>query len=136
MAINLLPTIAKTVVMSQIDAEKAYTGLIDSWKQYQEIKQREMTRREAIRADRDIALANIKAQKDILELYLNRTFDERKHNFERLFKTLDIAIKNDNLELMNGALSSIVEIAKTSPLAQARQLLADVKDPNVKSIDW
>ena len=95
-----------------------------------------MTNREAIRADRDIALAKIKSQKEILELYLKETFKERRDMLNQMFKALDKGLETGDMNVISNSLGAIIMVAKESPLAQARQMLVDVKDPNVKSLDW
>jgi len=91
----------------------------------------EETKREEIRAERDIALANISSMKDFLMEYLDKSFDERKTNFSRLFDTVDIAIEKGDVNALSLALNSINELAASSPfkalsdMGQVKQLLAD-----------
>ncbi|WGE91861.1 hypothetical protein [Actinobacillus genomosp. 1] len=127
---------AKSLVPHVLKASDAFKGLKESYEHFKMVEQREMTTREAIWANRDVELARIKSQKEILESYLKEIFKERRDMLNNTFKTLDKGLETGNLEIINMALSSIVSIAKESPLAQARQMLADVKNPNVKSIDW
>lgn len=129
---TFLPKTAVPTVSNALDAKSAFQGLMDSYSDYQKTKQRELTNREAIRADRDITLARIKSQKEVLELYLKETFKERRDVLNQMFKALD---KGD-IDVINSSLGGIIAVAKESPLAQARQMLVDVKDPNVKSLDW
>lgn len=133
----MLPTfLPKTAVPTVSDAKSAFQGLMDSYSDYQKTKQREMTNREAIRADRDITLARIKSQKEVLELYLKETFKERRDMLNQMFKALDKGLETGDIDVINSSLGGIIAVAKESPLAQARQMLVDVKDPNVKSLDW
>lgn len=91
----------------------------------------EETKREEIRAERDIALANISSMKECLMVYLDKSFDERKTNFSRLFDTVDIAIEKGDVNALSLALNSINELAASSPfkalsdMGQVKQLLAD-----------
>lgn len=133
----MLPTfLPKTAVPTVSDAKSAFQGLMDSYSDYQKTKQRELTNREAIRADRDITLARIKSQKEVLELYLKETFKERRDMLNQMFKALDKGLETGDIDVINSSLGGIIAVAKESPLAQARQMLVDVKDPNVKSLDW
>lgn len=133
---TFLPKIAVPTVSNALDAKSAFQGLMDSYSDYQKTKQREMTNREAIRADRDITLARIKSQKEVLELYLKETFKERRDMLNQMFKSLDKGLETGDIDVINSSLGGIIAVAKESPLAQARQMLVDVKDPNVKSLDW
>lgn len=118
------------------EIKDAYQGLLDSFNQYQEIKQRELTNREAIRANRDIELARIKGQKELLELYLREIFKERRAMLDHMFKSLDKGLETGNMDIIGASLHSILSIAKESPLTQARQIMVDMKNPDIKSIDW
>ncbi len=133
---TFLPKTAVPTVSNALDAKSAFQGLMDSYSDYQKTKQREMTNREAIRADRDITLARIKSQKEVLELYLKETFKERRDMLNQMFKALDKGLETGDIDVINSSLGGIIAVAKESPLAQARQMLVDVKDPNVKSLDW
>lgn len=133
---TFLPKTAVPTVSNALDAKSAFQGLMDSYSDYQKTKQRELTNREAIRADRDITLARIKSQKEVLELYLKETFKERRDVLNQMFKALDKGLETGDIDVINSSLGGIIAVAKESPLAQARQMLVDVKDPNVKSLDW
>ena len=133
---TFLPKTAVPTVSNALDAKSAFQGLMDSYSDYQKTKQREMTNREAIRADRDITLARIKSQKEVLELYLKETFKERRDVLNQMFKALDKGLETGDIDVINSSLGGIIAVVKESPLAQARQMLVDVKDPNVKSLDW
>ncbi|OOF38243.1 hypothetical protein BKK49_10130 [Rodentibacter rarus] len=131
----LLPSALK-IASNTLDTKNAYQQLLDCYKQCQNVKQRERTNREEIRSDRDVNLARIKAQKDILELYLKETFSERRTILNEMFKALDKGLETGDLQIINMSLGGILHIAEKSPLTQARQMLEDVKNPDKKSIDW
>ena len=48
-------------------------------------------------------------------VYLNRTFDERKYQFEQYFKALDKAIESNSIEMMGMCLQNINNLALSSP---------------------
>ena len=75
----------------------------------------ETTKRTGILAERDETIARIEATRRAMELYLNRTFDERRENFSRLFEVLDRAQEKDDPVGMQMALSGILELVKSSP---------------------
>ncbi|MFV0142049.1 MULTISPECIES: hypothetical protein [Empedobacter] len=73
------------------------------------------TKRKEIEAQRDAYVAKINAQKVVMLAYLDRTFDERKNNFENLFKIVDHALENNNMQQLALGLDSINNLAATSP---------------------
>lgn len=73
------------------------------------------TARKQIEAERDIAVKKIQDQKDIILHYLEKSFDERKKNFEKLFCIVDEAIAKNNMEELALGLNSINQLATSSP---------------------
>ncbi|WP_421196383.1 hypothetical protein [Aeromonas enteropelogenes] len=96
----------------------------------------EKTKRQAINAWKETEICKIKAQQATLELYLKESFKEREKQIEGMFAALDKGIEMGNIDIVGEAMASIVAIAKESPLAQAKEAIAALKDPTVKSIDW
>jgi hypothetical protein len=73
------------------------------------------TKRAEIESKRQQAIARIEAEKRLLMLYLEKTFDERKEIFKQQFRVLDDALRNrDNGEL-SIVLESINKLAASSP---------------------
>ena len=99
------------------------------------IIQEETTKRENIVAIKEFEIEKIQSQKEILKEYFEKVFAERKILFDKMFDTLDEGIENNNLELIQLSLSSIVEIAKDSPLNQVEKLKNDFHNPQVKEIE-
>ena len=93
----------------------AVQALAGSIVQMAETAEIETTKRAQIMRQRDETIARIQAVQQTMELYLNRTFDERKENFSRLFDVLDRAQEGNDLQGMQLALSGILELVKTSP---------------------
>ena len=73
------------------------------------------TKREKIRADSNVKLAQINSMTECIKDYLNRSFDERGKLFDNYFSVLDKAIEGDNMELMAATLQSINSLAASSP---------------------
>ena len=94
-----------------------------------------MTKREFIRANRDVALARIKSQRDILELYLTKTFEERKTVIAGFFRELDAGIASGNDKVIAVAMQGIVSTVQTSPLQGVSEIMRQIDDPDVKSIE-
>jgi len=98
------------------------------------ITEEERTKRHNISAMKDIEIEKIQAQKEILKIYFDGIFSERKYMIEQMFDKLDKGIENNNLELIQMSMSSIVSIAQESPLKQVESLMNDFKSDDVKSI--
>ncbi|WP_341733692.1 hypothetical protein [Microcoleus sp. EPA2] len=107
--------------------------VIAHYAEYKQIAEQERTKRREIKAWEKESLAKIKAQRDLLMEYLDRSFDERSQNFNQLFDVVDRAIASGNNEQLGLALDSITELAKSSPfkeLANLYSVQAALADPN------
>lgn len=89
------------------------------------------TKREEIRAERDVAIARIHAMSDNIKLYLEKTFDERSAIFAKQFECVDAALREGNTEMLALTLNSINSLAASSPfknlsdINQVQQALGD-----------
>lgn len=94
------------------------------------------TAQEQIRSDAAVEIARIHAVRDVMLDYLDRSFDERRKNFDMLFAQLDRAVASESLESVARTLDAIVALSKTSPfkdLADAAKAKDVLKD---KSKEW
>ncbi len=94
-------------------AENAFSDVIS----YLKIRQEEMTKREEIRADRDVALREIKARERVILKYLDNSHKERKQTFKDFFERIDTALEQNNVEALTHLVSGLVEVYKDSPFA-------------------
>lgn len=88
---------------------------------------------ERIRANAQSEIANIHAVRDVLLTYLDRSFDERRKNFDALFSMLDRALEAGQLDAVAKTLDSVVALAASSPfkdLADASKAHGVLKDKN------
>jgi hypothetical protein len=90
----------------------------------------QITERTKIIADRDVAIRQIDATREIISLYIERTFDERRENFDRLFAVLDRAQDDGSLEQMQLALTGILELVKTSPFKDFASFKKNWENPD------
>ena len=78
-----------------------------------------------------MVIHQINAQRDIPMTYLEHSFDERRENFQQFFEILDRAIDKGDTANVAATLSSIVELAQSSPFKDiasvqaVRNVLAD-----------
>lgn len=82
------------------------------------------TVRAEIIAKRDCILEQLRAQKEVMLVYLDKAFDERKANFESLFKRMDVAIAKNEIQQLAILADSINKLAASSPF----KVLVDSKE--------
>ena len=78
-------------------------------------------------------VARIKAAEAVLKRYFEQVFAERRETFEELFSRLDQALDQGNGEVVSVVLRGIVDVARTSPLADLgdlSQIRAALDDPD------
>lgn len=102
----------------------AVFGLITLAGEVRKFEEAQVTKRIGIAAERDIAIANIKAQQELLQNYLDRSFDERAENFSRLFTVVDNALETNNMTALAMGLESVVKLAASSPFKDLRTVEA------------
>ncbi len=118
-----------------LDYANGFSSLITAWKDYKITHELEVTRRTQIAADRDVRLEAIRGQAQAIQSFIQATFAERAHNFDKFFTLLDQGFASGNDTQINAALTLIVEQTKISPMAQAAQLMSSINDPNIDSIE-
>jgi hypothetical protein len=93
----------------------------------------ESTKRAKLRAYEETEVFRIKAAEAIVRGYFEQVFSERRETFEGLFSRLDRALDQQDGATINAVLKGIVDIARTSPLADLgdlSQVRAALDDPN------
>lgn len=118
-----------------VPVEQSVSMLIEAWKDYNKICVVEETKREAIRSNRDVNLAKIKAQRDTLEQYLTGVFKERQQVISGMFDALDKGIEKGDDNLIALSMNTIVNTIKTSPLEGIQNILLQIDDPNIDAIE-
>lgn len=102
----------------QFDPAQTLNTLNDLYNRYatlEECRESNRTERERIQAEKEKALAQIAATKDVLMNYLNRSFDERAAIFKKDFESIDTAIANNNMEALAIMVNSVSTLAAQSP---------------------
>lgn len=118
-----------------VNPAQCLSEIVQACSDYMKIAEEEKTKRREIAAWEKTALAEIKAKRDFLMSYLERSFDERQRNFDSLFSIVDQAIAGGDNAQLALALNSITELAKSSPfkdLANLSTVQAALADPNHK----
>ena len=87
----------------------------------------ERTKRDEIQAWENSQLEIIRVQRDFLLSALDKTFDERRENFRRLFDNLDAALasdREDSAVQVASLLEAITDLGRVSPFK-------DLKSPTL-----
>jgi len=95
--------------------------------------QQETTKREAIRANRDVIIEKTRAFREIMLVVMDKTFEERRQLFDGYFARLDKALDKNDANMVAGILNNMVDLAKNGPLKDLVSLTATqkaLKDPD------
>jgi hypothetical protein len=130
-----VPGIAKGIPIPATPAVDAFNNLVNAWKDYKNTAEVEKTKRENIKSWRDTNIKAIEENSAILKLYLERSFQERAATIQGTFDCLDQALADGNTVAVGLMMNAIVAIVSESPLAQARQVIADMNNPNLNMIE-
>jgi len=104
-----------------------FNKVVESANQWVTVVAQERTKRQEIATWERTQLEIIAVQKEFLLIALDKTFDERKENFRRLFDDLDTALvsqADDAAARVADILGAITDLAKTSPFK-------DLKSPEI-----
>lgn len=98
-----------------VDPTLCLQQITNAYAEYQRITEQEQTKRREIAAWEQVTIEEVRAKRDALIAYLDRSFDERTISFKKLFDRVDAAIAcGDNVQL-GLLLHAITEIAKSNP---------------------
>lgn len=103
-------------------AVNAFENVAQSYMNWQQTIAANETERERIKAEKEKAIKQIEATKEILMTYLNKSFDERTVIFKKNFEAIDVAIASNNMEALAITIQSVNALAAQSPF----KALADV----------
>lgn len=108
----------------------AAKGVLDSIFEYLKTRDEQQTRRQAIDAQREVAIERIRAQKDILMEAMRLVFAERAKILEKSFEALDKGLAEGRDSVVHDSLNTIAEVVKSSPFKSIGELQMMLKDPN------
>jgi hypothetical protein len=94
------------------------------------------TEQERLQMNAQVEIERVHAIRDVMLSYLDRSFDERRQNFDALFTRLDVAMAQGDVDVVAKTLDAVVDLAKTSPfkdLADVAKARAALRD---KSVEW
>lgn len=91
------------------------------------------TKRTEIRAQRDIMIRQIDKTAELVKVYLDKTFDERRYQFDKYFSLVDKAIETGDKNLLNVTLQNIQSLSASSPFKDLKSLAEAI---NNKNTEW
>lgn len=130
---GLCKNFAKGNPQEALEAINKLTGMAGEVAKFTEVQK---TRRKEIEAQRDIIVEQIKSKKEIILYTLERTFDERKDNFRKLFDVIDDALAKNNIQQLQLGLSSMNHLAALSPFKSLESIESTQKALGDKDHTW
>jgi hypothetical protein len=123
-----------TPTPSPAQAIEGFKILINAYKENHKVTEEEKTKRKNIAAMKEYEIEKIHAQKEVLKDYFEKTFAERRINFDKMFDSLDKGIENNNTQAIQASMSMIVALSQESPLKDVQSLVSNFNNPDVESI--
>jgi len=119
--------------LSALDGFKALNEIVDAARECIATVATESTKRTRIRAYEETEVRRIRTAESILKGYFEQAFAERRATFDEMFSRLDQALDQGNSEVIAAVVRGIVDVARTSPLADLgdlSQIRAALDDPD------
>lgn len=133
---NIGIDIAKNSIMSAANPIELVNNLITTIGDVQKFCEDEKTKRCEIEKEKTIAVKKIENQTKIFMTYLEKSFDERKENFQEMFAHVDTAIKEKNVEMLAYLLDSINKLATSSPFKELANINTVQNKLQDKTAEW
>ena len=119
--------------IAAVDGFAALNQIVEAARECINVHEVESTKRAKLAAYETTEVARIRAAETVLRDYFAQVFAERRNLYEELFARLDQALDKGNGEILHSVVRGIVDIAKSSPLADMGDLgkvRAALDDPN------
>ena len=113
-------------IANSVDAMAVIKDAID----YFQTAEKEATKREYIRNQRDTIVRALEYEKDVLLAYFDRRFDEREASLDRLFNVLDRAVDEGDHKVLDKAVDGIIGVLNENPLKDLKTFKDNMSDPN------
>lgn len=116
-----------------VDGLAALNQIVQSAREFLMVHEEESTKRARLSTYQETEVARIKAAETVLHNYFSEVFAERRAVYDEMFARLDRALDEGNNEALHSVVVGIVDIAKSSPLADMgdlSQVRAALDNPN------
>ena len=117
----VLPPAAKSALPG-VDALSALNNVVDGTLELLRVREEGRTKRASIDAYATVEVTRIKEAGSVLKQYFEHVFAERSRTIDGLFRHLDDAMARGDGTATTAALQGIVDLAKSSPLADISDL--------------
>lgn len=107
---------------SPLDALGALNGMVEAVRECFLVHEQESSKRARLDTYENVEVARIKAAEAVLSRYFEQAFAERRGVIDDLFTRLDAAVADGDAARANDTLRGIVDVARTSPLADLGDL--------------
>ena len=131
-----LNTLAASAARNPTEAALVLKELVNMAGEVSKFTEVQKTKRKEIEAERDRYISKINAQKEVMLAYLDKSFDERKENFDKLFQIVDHALATNNIQALAMGLDSINQLAASSPFKDLATLESTQKALEDKDHIW
>lgn len=101
--------------LNSLEAANLFSGWVQCWTELAKTQLIEGNRRDEIRARERVALQEIHLRERLLREYMEKSFDERRANFDRLFAMADAALEKGDSADLASVLVAVTELVKTTP---------------------
>jgi hypothetical protein len=115
---------------SPLNFMEGFSGVVKDVTDYLKVSEIENTKRTEIISRRDVALASIQSNREILKDLIKHTFDERAMVIKSQIDALEIALKNDNFNLASISLQSMITVVQSSPFKTIDEMSMSLRDSN------
>lgn len=131
-----LQTLSISAARNPAEAALVLKELVNMGGEVAKFTEVQKTKRKEIESERDKYVSKINAQKEVMLAYLERSFDERKDNFEKLFQVVDHALATNNTQALAMGLDSINQLANSSPFKDLASIESTQKALEDKDHIW
>lgn len=125
--------VEKTKQVPATEGLAALNQVVETVRECLLVHEEEATKRVRLHTYQATEVARIKAAEAVLRNYFDQVFAERRSLYEEMFARLDRALDEGNNEALHSVVVGIVDIAKSSPLADLgdlSQVRAALDDPD------
>lgn len=108
--------------LGPVDVLNSLHQLVDAVRDSIQIHETGSTQREKLKTYREVEIARVKASETTLREYFDHIFEERRQTHKQLFEHLNRAVESGDIAAVQTVVGSIVDVARTSPLASIGNL--------------
>ncbi len=116
-----------------VDGLSALTQIVETTQKFLRVHTEEATKRRRLAVYQETEVSRIKTAEAVLRNYFDQVFAERRVVYEEMFARLDRALDEGNNAALHSVVAGIVDVAKSSPLADMgdlAQVRAALDDPD------